>query len=278
VTDEQATTATSPRPKRTPPPRRNGHADVRRQQPSLADVLAAVNALGAEVQRLKEWKDETEGGIATFIEAAPEPMGVSREAEPEELTPFVASLRAQTRPTPENFVRSEKPYNYPLRLYAKPDGSIVSLQGDPGNRSYYRDKGFVELDAEQEWRWYGGEKQKVVAVQREKANLINLLREQIARDTDLRGSISIETETAWDHMTVAELEAFVDEVMSIPDRHGKPRRKLRPPQRLIDAENRAAQREMDRLLAGVETTPPPSVVAQFEAEQEHATPARQRVR
>jgi hypothetical protein len=263
-----ATKRVPPPPRRRAAPTANGDDQA---PPWAARLVADIADIKLEVDRLK-------GGSAQFIDQVLESKVIAREADLEELTPFQASLRAQTKPVPENFVRHERPYNYPMKLYAKPDGMIVELQGDPGNRSYYRDKGYVELDQEQARLWYSGERQKLVAVQREKANLINTLREQVARDPSLKASISSETEQAWDHMSVAELEAFLDDVMGIPDPSGKPRRKLRPPQRLVDAENRKAEAEKDRLMAGVDTAPPASIVAQFEAEQEQATQARRRGR
>lgn len=189
-----------------------------------------------------------------FVESAPEAKPHVHVADDEELTPFQQSLRDQTSETPLDFKPPKNNYNYPLRHFAKPDGSIVRLQGDPGNRALYRDKGYVELTPDQVRAWYGGEFQKVLMVQREKADLINSMREQLSRDPSLRASIPFAAEQAWDKMTVPELQAYMDELMNIPDQHGNPRKRLKLPQRLVDAENRRSEAEAKRMLAGVETS------------------------
>ena len=74
-------------------------------------------------------------------------------------------------------------YNYPQRWYLKPDGTVVSLQGDPQNRAYYQDKGFRMLsdslgrDGHSEVRQYlDVEYPKLLKQQRDKAALINAIR------------------------------------------------------------------------------------------------------
>ena len=250
----EETGASASKPRAKAPVRRK--PPVPRMSNGTVDQLAAMQR---EIDALKE------GRMKTTPSAPFNPISAQREAGPEELTPFLQELRAQTRDKPADFAREGISYNWPERLFCKPDGSVVSLQGDPENRVYYRDKGFVELSKEQVKAWYGGERQKVIEIQREKAGLILNLREMVARDPNLKASISTQTEMAWDHMSCPELEAFMDEVLGIPDQNGKPRRKLQPPQRLIDAENRKADHERDRMMAGVETVPPKQVRERFES-------------
>jgi len=97
-------------------------------------------------------------------------------ASPAALTPFQRVLAEQARPTKRGFVREGLPYNYPLRWYARPDGDIVKLQGDPNNRTYYEDKGFHLLTEEEVHVWEAGEREKVVAEQRRKAAIITAFR------------------------------------------------------------------------------------------------------
>jgi len=245
--DEQVT---HPRPPARPRSRTRPAQDI---GTLVAQAVAeAVAPLHAELEELR-----TTGGPNPFVESAPDPAPPVREADPEELTSFQRELRAQTaepgETTYSNYARPAKNYNYPLKWFAKHDGSIVQLQGDPQNTSYYRAKGFHELTGAQVERYLKVERVQILRIQQEKAQLIEALREQISRDPNLRASISIATERAWDNMTVAELETFMAEVLGLPDPSGKPRRKLRAPQRLIDAENKKAQAESDRMVAGIET-------------------------
>lgn len=240
-------------------------ATKRRRQPVPA-AHPSYDELLARLERLEQAR-----AASQFVESAPDPKPPVHVADLEELTEFQQSLRAQTRETPPDYQRESVAYNFDQRLYAKPDGSIVSLQGDPQNRSYYKDKGFIELTPEQVRQWYGGERQKVIEVQREKADLINGLREQLARDPSLRASVSAQAELAWDHMTSNELQHYLAELLGIPDQHGKPRKRLKLPQRLIDQENRRSEQEAERMLAGVETTPSRTARTQFEALQEQIT-------
>ena len=40
-----------------------------------------------------------------------------------------------------------------MMWFMKPDGDVVKLQGDPGNRAYYEDKGFVPLTPDEVQAW-----------------------------------------------------------------------------------------------------------------------------
>lgn len=270
----------SPATKHVPPPPRrarpqtvagasNGAEGAPRAEPSLGDVLNAVNAMGGDMADVKQRLAQVEAGGMKTIDQVLDPKVIAREADPEELTPFVQNIRQQTKPTPEDFKRKEKNYNYAPRLYCKPDGSIVSLQGDPGNRAFYKDKGFVELDAEQTRRWYKTERPVVVKQQQAKAALINSIRRAVDLDPVLENGLDANWETDLDHMTVAELRAQRDEIAGTPMANGLPRKMFARLPRLQDADDRKAQVENDRLLAGVETSADTSKEA-FEAKLDAA--------
>jgi hypothetical protein len=138
-------------------------------------------------------------------------------------------------------------YNYPQRLYLKPDGTVVSLQADPQNRSYYQDKGY-HLLGQQPGRQGGPSEQeqylqveypKVLAEQRTKAALINAIRRAGERYRDLS------LEDTFDDYTTEEIREYLKQ---IKEETGKDIRVIQP--------KRAAAREeaLDaRLMAGVET-------------------------
>lgn len=178
---------------------------------------------------------------------------IARVASDEELTDFQRELVSRTRETPKDFQREGISYNFPLKWFAKPDGSIVQLQSDPQNRAYYQDKGFSLLDADQERRWLSIERPRLLQVQQEKAHLINSLR--TARDLDpvLKLNLPPQIEVDWDHMTVAELRNQMAEINRLPTADGRPRIKLERLKRLQDQDDRHAQAEGDALLRGVET-------------------------
>ena len=144
-----------------------------------------------------------------FIESEPLPKPVSRIADPEELTDFQKELRAATRPMPKDFKRDDKSFNWPRKWFARPDGDIVELQGDPQNQAFYQDIGFHLLDAEQTRRWLSVERPKVRRVQQARAHLINNLRRVVNLDPALKAGLDPQAELDWDHMSVKELEGQV---------------------------------------------------------------------
>lgn len=110
--------------------------------------------------------------------------------------PLLGALRSRTR-KPKQLVQRAPAYNHRMLWFMKPDGDVVKLQGDPGNRAYYEDKGFVPLNPDeiQAWerdktvtRWNpetGEREAKVVSpsirrqvlkLQRERAQLITTIR------------------------------------------------------------------------------------------------------
>lgn len=167
---------------------------------------------------------------------------------------FIDHLLEQTAPAAGQPKRGQN-YNYPLRWYLKPDGSVVRLQGDPQNRAYYADKGFHEM-REQPGR-DGGlseveqytqvEYPKILKVQREKAELINAIRRAGERYRDLS------LEDTFDDYSVDEIRDYLKQ---IKEETGKNIQVIRP--------KRAAAREAAddaRLLAGVETSETMSIEA-----------------
>lgn len=167
---------------------------------------------------------------------------------------FIDKLLEQTAPAALTPRRGQN-YNYPLRWYLKPDGSVVQLQGDPQNRAYYADKGFHEM-REQPGRDGGRseveqylevEYPQILKVQREKAALINAIRRAGERYRDLS------LEDTFDDYSVEEIREYLKQ---IKEETGKDIRVIMP--------KRAAAREAAedaRLMAGVETSETMSIEA-----------------
>lgn len=160
---------------------------------------------------------------------------------------FVDKLLEQTPPAASQPRRGQN-YNYPYRLYLKPDGTVVALQADPGNRAYYQDKGFRLLSenpgrdgAKSEVRQYlEDEFPKILKEQRDKAEIINAIRRAAERDATLN------LETTFDDYSLDELREYLRD---IKEQHGRDIKIIRP--------RRAQAREDAReaaLLRGVETS------------------------
>ena len=160
---------------------------------------------------------------------------------------FIDKLLEQTPPAASQPRRGQN-YNYPHRLYLKPDGTVVRLQADPGNRAYYQDKGYRLLSenpgrdgSKSEVRQYTeDEYPKVLKEQREKAALINAIRRVDERNPGLT------LQTTFDDETIGEIRDYLQQ---IKEETGKDIRVILP--------KRAAAREEARdaaLLAGVETS------------------------
>lgn len=165
-------------------------------------------------------------------------------AEPQTGNQFLDRLLGETPPSATQ-PRHGQNYNYPQRLFLKPDGTVVSLQGDPQNRAYYADKGYRMLsdipmrDGSSEVEQYlQVEYPKVLREQREKAALINAIRRVDQRDPGLG------LETTFDDYSVAEIR---DYLADIKERTGQEIRAILP---------RRAQAKQDAqdaaLLRGVE--------------------------
>lgn len=83
-------------------------------------------------------------------------------------------LKARTSPV-RQAVRGPV-YNHPSLWYARPDGDVVRLPGDPQNRAYYEDKGYAVLRPDERGEWEGEVRPLVAAAQREKAAVIGTIR------------------------------------------------------------------------------------------------------
>lgn len=160
---------------------------------------------------------------------------------------FIDRLLEQTAPAAAQPRRGQN-YNYPLRWFLKPDGSVVRLQGDPQNRAYYADKGFHEMrdlpgrdgGLSEIDQYLTVEHPKILKVQREKAELINAIRRAGERYRDLS------LEDTFDDYSVEEIREYLKQ---IKEETGKNIQVIRP--------KRAAAREAAddaRLMAGVETS------------------------
>lgn len=159
---------------------------------------------------------------------------------------FLDKLLDQT-PAAASQPRHGQNYNYPQRLFLKPDGSVVSLQGDPVNRAFYTDKGYKMLsdslgrDGHSEVRQYlDVEYPKILKEQREKAALITAIRRAGERYRDLN------LEDTFDDYTVEEVREYLADIKR---ETGKDIRVILP--------KRAQAREDARdaaLLSGVETS------------------------
>ena len=160
---------------------------------------------------------------------------------------FVDKLLERTAPEASQPRRGQN-YNYPYKSYMKPDGSVVRLQGDPGNRAYYQDKGYVMLaespgreggvsENEQYWKV---EYPKILKQQREKAALINAIRRAGERYKDLA------LEDTFDDYSIEEIREYLAEIKRDT---GKDIRVIMPKRQ---AAREAA--EEARLLQGVETS------------------------
>lgn len=138
-------------------------------------------------------------------------------------------------------------YNYGQLWYMRTDGEIVQLQGDPQNRAYYEDKGYVVLRQEsgipgvlseaQEWEQL--ERPKVIAHQRRKAAVINTIRRIEGRNP------GIETTADFDIMTLEECE---DMLKRVGEATGQATRVI-----MGRVREDSASAEEQRLLSDVET-------------------------
>jgi hypothetical protein len=167
---------------------------------------------------------------------------------------FLDTLLEQAPPTASQPRRGQN-YNYEERLYLKPDGTVVQLQGDPHNRAYYQDKGYHMLSdspgrnsQKSEVRQYlEDEYPKLLKEQREKAAIINAIRRAESRDAALN------IDTDYDIMSVQELRDFLKQVKEESGKNIK----------VIVGKHRddAPDATERRLLQGVDTTAQSSIEA-----------------
>jgi len=121
-------------------------------------------------------------------------------------------LRERALPAAVEAKRGQN-YNYPLMWYMRTDGEVVRLQGDPNNRAYYRDKGYVELRTQapagqmsEVEIWEQTERPRVLQQQRRKAAIINTIRRIEGRTP------GVEVSADFDIMSIEECEAFLKEL------------------------------------------------------------------
>ena len=154
----------------------------------------------------------------------------------------------QSTPPQASQPRRGQNYNYPLRWFLKPDGTVVQLQGDPQNRAYYQDKGYKMLGQvpgrqggiSEEQQWLQLERPRILEEQRTKAALINAIRRAGERYRDLN------LEDTFDDYSVEEIRDYLKEIKTDT---GKDIRVILP--KRTQAREEAADA---RLMAGVETS------------------------
>lgn len=143
-------------------------------------------------------------GVYRTVQTNVPPPPVSAEVD----HPLLTTLRSRTN-QPKMQARRLPAYNNPYLWYMKRDGEIVQLQGDPGNRAYYEEKGYVVLRPE-EVRAYTKDQTRVGAdgrkevvrpavrrivlkEQRRRAELITTIRNIAAKNpsVEMTGSLSV---------------------------------------------------------------------------------------
>lgn len=83
-------------------------------------------------------------GVYRTVQTNVPPPPVSAEVD----HPLLTTLRSRTN-QPKAQAKRLPAYNNPYLWYMKRDGEVVQLQGDPGNRAYYEEKGYVVLRPEE---------------------------------------------------------------------------------------------------------------------------------
>ena len=157
-------------------------------------VPQTIEALGpnGEVLTLERGED----GMFRTLHTNDPPPPVSAHTD----HPLLQQLRSRTN-KPKGQVQRAPAYNHRMLWYMKDDGEIVPLQGDPGNRAYYEDKGYVVLRPEEERLYLRGDPERnfppirrlVIAEQRKRASLITVIRNIAQRNpsVELTGDLSI---------------------------------------------------------------------------------------
>jgi len=147
-------------------------------------------------------------GVYRTVQTSVPPPPVSAEVD----HPLLTTLRSRTN-QPAAQARRLPAYNNPYLWYMKTDGEIVRGQGDPGNRAYYEEKGYIVLRKEEVDAYLkdktrtvpdgrGGFKKEIVqpavrrlvlAEQRKRAELITTIRNIAMKNpaVELAGDLSI---------------------------------------------------------------------------------------
>ena len=177
---------------------------------------------------------------------------------------FLDKLLEQAPPAASQPQRGQN-YNFPHRLYLKPDGEVVELQGDPVNRAYYQDKGYHLLsdspgrsgERSEVDQYRQVEYPKILEEQVEKASIINAIRRAMQSDRNMTIP-----EDGWEELNLEEMR---DVFAQIKEETGKNIKVIRP---------RTSKVTPDRMLAGVETTENTSIEA-AEARRRRSTEAKE---
>jgi hypothetical protein len=245
---------TKPPVRRRPPapaPRPETNGGEVQDVATMAEQLAAMRAEIAALQ----------AGQARVLEAEVPLPPHARVADPETLTPFLRRLLDQTSPVPKDFAPPTVSYNHRPRWFAIPDGRVVQLQGSPQSVELYTSKGYKLLNAEEEREWLKTERPRLIKHQRRVAYLLNGIHKAIAVEPKLQAGLDADFEAKIERMTVSELEGVWGKIAGSGD---GARLVLTMPDRLQDEDDRAAEAETQRLLAGVEKTPSRTAREAFE--------------
>jgi hypothetical protein len=153
-----------------------------------------IEAIGPNGEVITLKRDERGQFVTVNTNVPPPPIGAEVDH------PILQQLRSRTS-KPKGQVQRAPAYNHRMLWYMKPDGEIVPLQGDPGNRAYYEDKGFVVLRPNEEQVFLRGDsgraippiRRVVIAEQRRRAVLITTIRNIASRNpsVELVGDLSI---------------------------------------------------------------------------------------
>lgn len=118
--------------------------------------------------------------------------------------------RLQER-TAERVIQAKRgpSYNVPLGWYCRPDGEIVKLQADSGNRAYYEDKGYAYLRPNEVREWEENVRPQVLKYQKRRASLINTIRRIAAKNPSTQALVE---DTVHDDTDIDELERILGEI------------------------------------------------------------------
>jgi hypothetical protein len=162
-------------------------------------------------------------------------------------TPLLRKLLERTSPTPPDYRPEGVSYNHRMRWFCRPDADVVQLPGNPEAIKMYLDMGFTLLSDAETREWLEHDRDIVLKDQRERARLINAVRNAARTEPKLAYAISDEAELDMQRMTTPELRERAKAVVGEDLKH------FARPQRLVDAEEQAANRRDKEMLKGLDT-------------------------